>query len=520
MPTAAYNQQAFFSRTSENMPCYNLSLDKRRLVVVSNRLPVSFKKDSQARLSSGGLVTAMVPVLNKWGGLWIGWPGTSGDMKQELDIFAENQAYNLCPVSLSQEDMTGFYNGFANQVLWPLFHGFPTKCVYDSWFWECYDRVNQNFARTVAENTIKSDYIWIHDYHLINVAQKLKQIQVSRNCGFYLHIPFPSPDTFLNLPWRKQIINSFLEYDLLGFQTKKDRDNFLHTVQIMLPAVKISSSHNACFQLQNKSKTTQVCFFPISIDFEEFSAQAAEQESSASLQTVKNQQTILGVDRLDYSKGIPERIKAFGQFLKNYPEFRERVSLEQVVVPSRENVAEYKRLKEEIEGLVGQINGQYSSLGWTPIQYIYRNLAREQLVAKYQQADIALITPLRDGMNLVAKEYCACKNSLSGILILSEFTGAATQLSPEALLVNPWDTDNVAQTIFQACTMPQQERRRRMLAARNKIKLQDIYWWLNSFLETSMQVNKNKLRLKRFVSFPTSPAVFQGSKKSEIRGYF
>lgn len=519
MSTSAYNQQSFFSRTSEIMPCYDLRLDKRRLVVVSNRLPVSFKKDGQAKLSSGGLVTAMVPVLNKRGGLWIGWPGTSGDMKHELDLFAENQAYSLCPVALSQEDMAGFYNGFANQVLWPLFHGFPTKCVYDSWFWDCYDRVNQNFARTVAENTIKSDYIWIHDYHLINVAQKLRQNCVSRDCGFYLHIPFPSPDIFLNLPWRKQIMDSFLEYDLLGFQTKKDQDNFLRTVQSMYPAVKISSSHTY-FQLHNKSKTTKIGVFPISIDFDEFSVQSSELESSANLQNTKEQQTILGVDRLDYSKGIPERIKAFGQFLNNYPEFKEKISLVQVVVPSRENIAEYKRLKEEIEGLVGKINGEFASLGWTPIQYIYRSLTRKQLVAKYQQADIALITPLRDGMNLVAKEYCACKNSLSGVLILSEFAGAATQLSSEALLVNPWDTDNMAQTIFQACTMPQQERRRRMLAARKKIKLQDIYWWLNSFLETPLHVNENKLRLKRFVSFPTIPAVFQGSKNSEIRGYY
>jgi len=493
MSSAYYNQKVLFRKPDPHLSRSRSDPSNRRLVVVSNRLPVKFDKDGQARISSGGLVTAMVPVLNRRGGLWIGWPGTSGDMRQELDRFALERPYRLEPVALLADDVDGYYTGFANQVLWPLFHGFQTRCVFDGRFWEAYDRVNRIFARGVAENTQESDYVWIHDYHLINVAQKLKQTGVSRECGFYLHIPFPPPDLFLRLPWRQEILDGFLENDLVGFQTEWDLDNFLRTVRIMSPDAGLSWS-GPMARIKKGRNTTRAGAFPISIDFDEFSRQAAEAEPSClSLHPGPEHQTILGVDRLDYSKGIPERLKAFARVLQEHPRTRERLSLVQIVVPSRESVAEYRSLKKEIERLVGEINGEFATLDWTPVQYLYRSLPREELVATYQQADIALITPLRDGMNLVAKEYCACKNGLDGVLILSEFAGAAPQLRAEALLVNPCDVAGMAQTIIQAWEMPTEERQKRMEAARQKIEARDITWWLNSFLEAALQGGGRRL---------------------------
>jgi trehalose 6-phosphate synthase len=492
--SAAYFNPNSLPKTARMLTHLPPNSQHRRLVVVSNRLPVKFTHDGQAELSSGGLVTAMVPVLNKRGGLWLGWPGTWGDLGPELDKFSQGRPYSLQPVTLTREDMEGFYTGFANQVLWPLFHGFQTKCVFDSCFWEAYDRVNAIFAREVAAKSSANDYIWIHDYHLINVAQKIKESGTSRECGFYLHIPFPPPDIFLQLPWRKEILAGLLEYDLIGFQTQWDLDNFLRTVKTLFPESWISSSHPLSV-VKMGGKRTQAGSFPISIDFDEFSKQAATAEpGSVKPDGVSEQQTALGVDRLDYSKGIPERLKAFRLALEQYPKLRKKISLVQIVVPSREDVAEYQRLKKEIERLVGEINGEYATLDWTPVQYLYRSLTRQELVARYEQADMALITPLRDGMNLVAKEYCACKNSLAGVLILSEFTGAAAQLRSEALSVNPCDIDSLAHAIHRACTMPLQERKRRMRAARQKIKSQDIYWWLESFLAAALRTGEVRLR--------------------------
>ncbi|MFP4284860.1 MAG: trehalose-6-phosphate synthase [Desulfovermiculus sp.] len=467
----------------------------RRLVVVSNRLPVKFTNNGQAELSSGGLVTAMVPVLNKRGGLWLGWPGTWGDLGPELDKFSHDKPYSLQPVTLTREDMDRFYTGFANQVLWPLFHGFQTKCVFDSCFWEAYERVNETFAREVTANSSASDYIWIHDYHLINVAQKIKQSGANRECGFYLHIPFPSPDVFFTLPWRNEILSGLLKYDVIGFQTAWDLKNFLRTVNTIFPEYSVSATHSLS-HLTFGGEKISAGVFPISIDFDEFSRHSARvtPQQSHFLKGSAKHQTVLGVDRLDYTKGIPQRLRAFAQVLQDYPELRQKITLVQVVVPSRESVDEYQLLKKKIERLVGEINGEYATFEWTPIQYIYRSLSRHELVSWYQQADIALITPIRDGMNLVAKEYCACQNSRPGVLVLSELAGAASQLKPEALTVNPFAINNMAQAIQKAYTMPLQERKDRMLAMRRKIKSQDVYWWLDSFLAAALRKGEVKLR--------------------------
>jgi len=358
MSAAYVNHKGFSPHSLGTFPRFKASTRNRRLVVASNRLPIKFTEDGRAEMSSGGLVTAMVPVLNKRGGLWIGWPGTMGDVRTQLDQFAQNRPYSLRPIPLSQEDMDGFYTGFANQVLWPLFHGFHTKCVFDSLFWDAYDRVNQKFAQEVTANSTQDDYIWIHDYHLINVAQKIKEAGLSRQCGLYLHIPFPSPDVFLNLPWREEILTGFLKYDLIGFQTDWDLTNFLRTVSIIFPEYKATASH-ALSHLNFGGKTISAGAFPISIDFDEFSRHAARVAPRSDFQDqIPEHQTVLGVDRLDYSKGIPQRLRAFAQVLQDHPEVRQKITLIQVVVPSRESVEEYQRLKKKIERLVGEMNYQ------------------------------------------------------------------------------------------------------------------------------------------------------------------
>ncbi|MDZ7760440.1 MAG: trehalose-6-phosphate synthase [Desulfovermiculus sp.] len=326
MPVAYFNQKELFHKPFKKLPHFSKSPRDRRLVVVSNRLPVKFSDGGQAELSSGGLVTAMVPVLNKRGGLWVGWPGTWGALSSELDRFTQDRPYRLHPVTLTREDMEGFYTGFANQVLWPLFHGFQTKCVFDSCFWEAYERVNAIFAREVIANSSADDYIWIHDYHLINVAQKIKQSGTSRECGFYLHTPFPSPDVFFNLPWREEILSGLLKYDLIGFQTEWDLKNFLRTVNTIFPEYTVSASH-ALSHLTFGGKTISAGAFPISIDFDEFSKHAARvtPQQSYSLNDIPKHQTILGVDRLDYTKGIPQRLRAFAQVLRDYPDLRQKI---------------------------------------------------------------------------------------------------------------------------------------------------------------------------------------------------
>jgi trehalose 6-phosphate synthase len=460
-----------------------------RLAVVSNRLPVTIEVDGNVSMSSGGLVTAMSPVLKKHGGLWLGWPGTDMDTAEALSSFSRRRGYDLISVPLNQNDVDAFYYGFSNDVLWPLFHGFPCRCSFEPEYWRAYERVNEQFAERIAETTSQSDYVWVHDYHLLLVGQKLKRLGVHRDCGLYLHIPFPPPDTFFALPWRDQILAGMAEYDFLGFQTPRDLENF-RTSLSSLPSFPVGSP--ASKGQSKRSPGFQAAALPISIDFDEFSEEAAVCRRNPETCPAKGfleeeGRTLLGVDRLDYSKGIPERLKAFRQLLTDHPEHRGSIRLLQVVVPSRERLDTYRQLKEEIERLVGEINGQFATPEWTPIHYLYRSLTRRELVSTYMQADVAVITPLRDGMNLVAKEYCACRNDLDGVLILSEFAGTARQIGQAALLVNPNDIEQLARTIDYALSLPGSERRARMLAARECIRTEDIGWWIEGCLDLAVR---------------------------------
>lgn len=464
-----------------------------RLVVVSNRLPVALKKkneDWEVRSGSGGLVTALAPVLSRNGGVWMGWPGISEDehVTETLNNFSRQQGYRLCPIFLTKEELRGYYYGFSNEVLWPLFHGFYNRCNFKYEYWDTYLRVNNKFARGIAENTKEDDYIWVHDYHLMLTAKEISRIGISRNCGFFLHIPFPGPELFLKLPWRREILRGLLEFELLGFQTIESLNNFISCSEYLCSDIDYQVQ-GSLVKINCGGHKTKAGNFPISVDFDEFAQKAVSYEISQRSQELDmlhpNQQMILGVDRLDYTKGLPQRLEAIRQALINFPDLRGKISLVQIVVPSREEVHEYRLLKEEIERLVGEINGQFTEPGWIPIHYLYRSLPREDLISFYISSEIALVTPLWDGMNLVCKEYCVCNYHESGILILSEFAGAASQLYKDAILVNPNYVYEVAEAIRRAFYIHKSERNARMQNLRKVIKDYDIHFWLDSFLQAA-----------------------------------
>ena len=489
----------------DDSPNQNEANRKIRLIIVSNRLPVVLKEEEHGKWSakpgSGGLVTALAPVLRNRGGIWIGWPGTTDvpadQVEQALQDTATDAGFTLKPVLLSSEERDKYYYGCSNEIIWPLFHDLSPRCHFDPSYWQCYKEVNRRFAEAIKSQLVNGDYIWIHDYHLMNVAQELRELGVRQRLGFFLHIPFPPMDVFLRLPWRFELLQSLLQYNILGFQTMRDRRNFTLCARSLLRESSIEGKGQVV-TLKVGDNHTRLGAFPISIDFREFSESAATEDVGGRAWNIHdrlpNQQIILGIDRLDYTKGIPERLLAFREALERYPDLQEKVTFVQVVVPSRTDIREYFDLKTEIERLVGEINGQFTRSGWVPIHYMFRSLEREELVAYYRTSEIALITPLKDGMNLIAKEYCSCSLEENCVLILSEFAGAAAQLQNGALLVNPHDIEGVADAINRAVNMPMEERKKRMKGLRAKVRKQDIYWWVNSFLKAAFPMRLGKFQ--------------------------
>ena len=463
-----------------------------RVVIVSNRLPIVIAKRDGERWhikpGQGGLVTALAPVLRDRGGLWIGWPGTSEDVDFDkiVAMGSKDIGYLLKPVMLTAQEINQYYFGFSNEILWPLFHDLQSRCNFDPAYWNMYQAVNHKFAQVIAENTDAKDFICVQDYHLILVAKELRSMGVDSKVAFFQHIPFPPLDIYMKLPWRSQILGAFLDYDLVGFQTPRDRNNFIHCLKALIKRVDVDARRRVC-TLAVSQRETKIGTFPIGINFKEFSRQASGKTivkvTDGLRDALGKRQIILGLDRLDYTKGISERLRAFRSALEHFDDLRGNISMVQIVVPSREDIPEYQELRSEIEGLVGEINGQFSEPGWIPIHYMFRSLERDELLAFYRAADIALVTPLKDGMNLIAKEYCAAKIDKRGVLILSEFAGAATQLRRNALLVNPYDIIGMANAIHRAYTMSDDERQLRMRRLRKIIARRDIFWWVNSFLQ-------------------------------------
>lgn len=466
-----------------------------RLIVVSNRLPVALSRSATGQLiaqpGSGGLITALAPALRNRGGTWIGWPGTNdmAAVRPALAVAAEGTGYTLHPVELSDELVSGYYYGFSNEIVWPLFHDLPSRCNFAPGYWRSYHDANRVFADAIAQATSADDFVWIHDYQLMDVAQQLSNIGCDRRTGFFLHIPFPPVDLFMKLPWRFEVLRGLLEFDMLGFQTVRDTRNFVHCVRTLLPEVTITGRRNS-HVIELQGNRTVVGSFPIGIDAREFESGArspgVQQAMYMARERLPNMKLILGIDRLDYTKGLPERMVAFQDALRRFPELQGNTTFIQVVVPSREEVPEYQALRAEIERLVGEINGEFTQPGWVPIHYIYRSLEQTELLAYYRMSDICLVTPLKDGMNLVSKEYCACNVEGDGVLILSEFAGSAAQMHRGAVMVNPHDVEGTAYAIHQAVTMPVDERRARMRRLRSNVRREDIYWWTDSFLRAAI----------------------------------
>jgi trehalose 6-phosphate synthase/phosphatase len=333
------------------------------------------------------------------------------------------------------------------------------------------------------------DYIWVHDYQLILVAKELRSMGVENKVGFFLHTPFPALDIFMKLPWRMQILSALLEYDVVGFQTRRDRNNVVYCIETMLKGLQVDARKQVSTMMTPK-REIGIGSFPASIDFRDFARLAASpvvtQAAKQLRESIPNQQIVLGVDRLDYSKGIPEKLKAFRNALERFDELHGRITLIQVAVPSRKDIPEYKALRDEIEGLVSEINGIFTQPGWIPVHYMFRSMERTELLVYYLAADIALITSLKDGMNLVAKEYCASNVDENGVLILSEFAGASNELHRWSLVVNPYDVEGVAEAIHEAFHMSIDERRWRMHRLRKSLARRDVFWWADSFLQAAI----------------------------------
>jgi trehalose 6-phosphate synthase/phosphatase len=469
-----------------------------RLIVVSNRLPFALDLTREdlwtVTPATGGLVSAIEPVLREHGGTWIGWPGIAGKIPRgPLAEATRNAGYEVVPVSLSEAERDEFYYGYSNEVIWPLFHDLQSFCNFEPAFWETYRAVNERYAEAITQHRHQSDFIWVHDYHLMEVAQALRERAPKEFAAltFFLHIPFPAYDIFEKLPQQQRLLRALLQFDLLGFQTRRDLRNFLQCVRRVLPDAKVLSRQEF-HVIRFEKRKIRVGHFPIGIDFDSFEygakSQAVAQKSQQLRASFPDCQLILGSDRLDYSKGIPERLRAFRTALERYPELRGRVVLIQVVVPSRVDIPKYHEFKQRIDRLVGDINGRFSTSTWWPVQYHFRSLDRDDLIAHYRACDIAFITPLKDGMNLVAKEYCACSIHQDGVLILSQFAGAAEQLKPDALLVNPYDVEQMADTILKAFRMSQNERMKRMKRMRRVVRNENVVWWVNSFLRAGSQI--------------------------------
>ncbi|HLO42384.1 MAG TPA: trehalose-6-phosphate synthase [Phycisphaerales bacterium] len=451
-------------------------MKRHELVIISNRLPL--KRSGRGggwERSPGGLVTALDPVIRATGGLWIGWDGVAGRTARAH----VHEGLEVKPVGLSARELDLFYHGFCNRTLWPLFHDAIRPVDFDLRWWEMYQRINERFARAAARGVARKRTVWIHDFHLLLVPQMLRNLRPDLKIGFFLHIPFPPEEIFARLPWRTEILHGMLGSDVVGFQTWKDAQNFSRSSR------RLADAEGTDAQLTFHGHKVRVNSFPISIDameMERLAHSPAIQKRAKEIKArMQNRRIMLGVDRLDYTKGIQARLTSFEHLLETKRVSADSCVLVQVAVPSRETVPEYAATRKGIEETVGRINGEFSQPGHVAVHYFRRNLARDELAAWYLAADVMLVTPLCDGMNLVAKEYAATRVDGGGVLVLSEFAGAAQELR-QAVLVNPYDVEGMAEGMKRALDLPRSEQRFRMSILRMVVKRHDVQEWSDSFL--------------------------------------
>ncbi len=465
------------------------------MIVISNRLPASLRPVAggwRSERSSGGLATAMNPMMRKYGGLWIGWSGESariGDAKRQEILDKWRAEDHLVAVEIPPETEQHFYEGYANQTLWPLFHHFPSRLTFDPKGWAAYKTANELFRDAVVGEYREGDLLWVHDYHLMLLPRMLREALPKAAIGFFLHIPFPSSEVFRVLPEREDLLEGVLGADLVAFQTYSHLQHFRSSL------LRVIGRESRLDEAEAGGRSVRLDALPIGIAPDDFTSVLEKAESRRRVEELRRRhqgrRILLAVDRMDYTKGIPERLRTYRRLLERRPDLRGKVVLLQVAVPSREHIFSYEALRRQVNELVGEINGQYATPEWTPVMYIRRGLSRQELVALYAAADIAWVSPLRDGMNLVAKEYVACKTDQDGVLILSEFAGAAEEMG-EALIINPNDEDRTAAVVEAALALTSEERRRRMAALQDRVYRNDVSAWSRSFLSALAEASDRR----------------------------
>lgn len=469
-----------------------------RLLVVANRLPLSTIRKAgklHFRPSPGGLAVGLSSLPECRERLWLGWPGVTNEkLKSEekhqiIDRLADE---NCHPVFLSRKQMDGYYQGFCNKTIWPLFHYFPRRTVYEIRFWKMYKQVNKAFCEEVMRVARPGDCIWVHDYQLMLLPQLLRKELPDSEIGFFLHIPWPSFELFRLLPWREEILNGLLGADLIGFHTYDYVRHFLSSIS------RISRLEHSLGNVSVSNRIIKVDVFPMGIDYEKYSHAMddpdVKKEANKIQRRIGKRKIILSIDRLDYSKGIIERLEAFDLFLSENPQYRGDVTLIMVAVPTRTGVEDYKEIRSRLEQLVGRINGEYGTMGYIPVWYLYRSLPFNELTALYNVSDVALVTPLRDGMNLIAKEFIAAKADKAGVLVISEMAGAACELG-EALAVNSCDKKAIVHAIKEALEMPPLEQLERNKVMQERLRRYNVSRWYHDFLTALSDIKKTQQRM-------------------------
>ncbi len=471
------------------------------LIIISNAEPYVHNREGDEIVCenlAGGLTSALDSLIQKTGGVWIAWGRGDADFEVvdsngKIRMPEGEESFELKRIDLSEKEIENFYLGFSNEVLWPICHSFPEKAALEDYYsseemWETYKKVNQRYADAAIEEIEGGEFIWVHDYHLTLVPGMIKKECPNSNIAFFWHIPWPPWEMFGNIPWRTDIMDGMLNSDFIGFHTVSLKENFLYCAKRIGRDVNEENS-----TVSDGDNTAKVDFIPLGVDFDKFDSLASSESNKKKArelrENISSRNIILGVDRLDYTKGIPQRLRAFELFLEQNPEFLGEVTLVQRIPPSRISADEYQSILRRINRVIGEINGKFEEAKWTPIKSFHRFLPdQEDLIPYYLAADVALVTPLVDGMNLVSKEWIATADD--GVLILSEFAGAAEELT-EALSVNPHNTRQVAQSIKEALTMPKEERKERLKRLKERVKERDLEWWREEFVKRWLKVYEN-----------------------------
>lgn len=487
---------------------------KKKLLLVANRLPIRFEEGAKGLKmleSEGGLATGLASLSGSFNKEWIGWPGILCKDDAHQQHVASRMDANYHPVFLGKQEIDQYYKGFSNETIWPLFHYFMKLTQYKNEYWEAYQEVNRKFCDKVVEVAQEGDTIWVHDYHLMLLPGMLREKLGDKNpIGFFLHIPFVSYELFRTLPWRKQLLEGMLGADLAGFHTFEYMRHYIDTTY------KVLGHESRLGAINVNGRLSYADTFPMGINFDKFNNASVTGNVTNLLQQFRQNfgrdiKLVLSVDRLDYTKGIVNRLKAFNELLTNHPELKGKVSLIMLTVPSRDDVGDYKSLKEEVDEMVGNINGKHSTLTWTAVHYLYRSVSPDELVALYNLADIGLVTPLRDGMNLVAKEYVASKTHGNGVLILSEMAGAAIELDG-ALRINPNDQHEMAEALFTAIHMDAEEQQQRLAKMQRQVKTNSVEKWGADFTSQLQAIYEQAKRSEK--------SIINGKETAEISAAF